>query len=246
MSAAGPSAPAAPGVLESAARWAAVAATAAPWLAVACAARARSLESSHRLLTGWTRLAARLLGIRVAIEDRNRDYSRPPYLFVGLNQTSLAETLVFHQGLPAPFEIVCNLEYALLPLVGWATVAAGGVTVVRQWPAQARRALGVASARIRSGRNFAISIEGQRSKDGALSPYKKGPAVLAIETGATIVPFLLRGARERLPYGEWRVRPGAVSVVLCDAIPTAGLTYADRDALTARLRALAEKELACS
>ena len=88
-----------------------------------------------------------------------------------------------------------------------------------------------------------ISIEGRRSPDGALQPYKKGAAVMAIESGATIIPVVLRGTRERLPYGAWRVRPGTIEVDYLEAIETKGLTYEDRDELVARLRALAEAEL---
>lgn len=33
----------------------------------------------------------------------------------------------------------------------------------------------------------------QRSPDGSLSEYKKGPAVFAIKTKATIVPIVIKG-----------------------------------------------------
>jgi 1-acyl-sn-glycerol-3-phosphate acyltransferase len=46
-----------------------------------------------------------------------------------------------------------------------------------------------------------------------------------------------------LPHGEWRARPGRITVHLLKAIPTDGLSYADRDAILDRLRALAEREM---
>jgi 1-acyl-sn-glycerol-3-phosphate acyltransferase len=91
---------------------------------------------------------------------------------------------------------------------------------------------------------FAMSIEGQRSRDGSLSPYKKGAAVLAIAAKARIVPFIVRGARDALPFGEWRVAPQALRVISLTAIDTRGMSMNDRDALTARLRSLAERALA--
>lgn len=44
----------------------------------------------------------------------------------------------------------------------------------------ARAALDRAAIRVKNGENCFISIEGRRSTDGSLSPYKRGVAVLAI------------------------------------------------------------------
>ena len=88
-----------------------------------------------------------------------------------------------------------------------------------------------------------LSIEGRRSSNGALGPYKKGPAILAIAAQARIVPILIEGAAPCLPFGEWRVRPGRITVTLLPAVETSGLTLGDRGNLVARLRALAESRL---
>src|SRR5437868_2642396 len=95
-------------------------------------------------------------------------------------------------------------------------------------------------------RSCYISIEGKRSFDGSLSDYKKGCAVLAISTAATIVPIIFHGAREVLPHGEWRVRPGKIQMILCEKISTVGLNYEDRNSLTSKLRTIAELELSQS
>jgi 1-acyl-sn-glycerol-3-phosphate acyltransferase len=41
-----------------------------------------------------------------------------------------------------------------------------------------------------------ISIEGRRSATGTLSPYKKGAAILALNTNAIIVPYVTLGTKE--------------------------------------------------
>jgi 1-acyl-sn-glycerol-3-phosphate acyltransferase len=91
---------------------------------------------------------------------------------------------------------------------------------------------------------FWPSIEGARSLDGDLLPYKKGPIVLALRGQATIIPMVIRGARAIMPRGEWRLRPGHIEIHLLQSIPTRGLTYDDRDAVLERLRTLAEHALA--
>jgi 1-acyl-sn-glycerol-3-phosphate acyltransferase len=68
--------------------------------------------------------------------------------------------------------------------------------------------------------------------------------VLALKTGAPIVPIVFHGARERLPWRAVCVRPGRITARLCRAIHTRGLTYADRDAVIAQLAEVAQRELA--
>ena len=68
--------------------------------------------------------------------------------------------------------------------------------------------------------------------------------MLAIRSQATIIPMAIRGAREVMPRGEWRLRPGHIEVHLLKSLPTRGLTYDDRDGVLERLRRQAEHELA--
>lgn len=66
---------------------------------------------------------------------------------------------------------------------------------------------------------------------------------MAIESKARIIPVTLKNARDILPLGEWRINSGTVTVTLHEPIDTRSLTFADRDAVTNRMREIAEKEL---
>jgi len=227
-----------PGRVTSLLRWAAVGALSGPLLGGALVTSLFSRAGGEALLRRWCRTACRLFNIRVRVIDHNGSYRQPPYLFVQLNQTSLSESFVTFAALPRRTRIIANLEYAAVPLLGQLVVALGAIVVVRQWPRQARRAIDRAAAALRSGDCLYISIEGRRSPDGELSPYKKGPAVLAIRSGARVVPVVIHGAREVLPFGEWRVSPGTVTFELLPEIEVSSLRYQDRDALVARLLAI--------
>lgn len=50
--------------------------------------------------------------------------------------------------------------------------------------------------------------EGTRSRDGALQPARDGAAVLALRTGAPIVPIGIAGSFERWPRGQKLPHPG--------------------------------------
>src|SRR5690242_4312298 len=223
--------------------WANVTAVSVGMLSLAIAARVHSPDACYRLVRAWSGRVLRMLDIDVEIEDRNEGRYDAPCVFVGLNQSSLLEVALCHHVAPVPMCGAMNIEFALVPFLGWATWASGFEPIVRQWPAQARRGLDRVERRLAAGRSVAISIEGRRSVDGRLQPFKKGPVILALRTGVPLVPVIFHDVAARLPYGEWRVRPGTVRVTFCEAIPTSGRSLDERDALIAELRSIAEREL---
>lgn len=203
-----------------------------------------SRRAASAIYRSWGRITYRIAGVTYSLRDDNASAHGPrPHLYVLLNQSSLADAIVMALLLP-PFRCIINLEYAAMPLLGWARVLLRDVVIVRQWKAQAKRGIERAAARLADGEACVISIEGARSPDGRLSPYKKGPVVMALKSQATIIPMTIHGGREIMPRGEWRVRKGHMELHLLKAIPTRGLTYDDRDAIVEQLRALAQRELA--
>jgi 1-acyl-sn-glycerol-3-phosphate acyltransferase len=203
-----------------------------------------SKQGAHWLGKRWGRILLRIFGVRLRVEDRNKGaYERPPYLFVLMNQTSLLEALIMPVIAPTPINAFLNIEFGLIPFLGWAVWLQGGVMVVRQWPAQARRAAHKANQLLQQGNNFGISIEGRRSPTGALLPYKKGPVIMALTTGARIIPLYILGTRQLWPYGEWRLRPGEVTAVLGTPVSLEGRGLEERDLIVAELEALARAEL---
>lgn len=224
--------------------WMASALTSAPMLSAVTAVAPIDRVLASRWMKRWCALQQQIFGLDLEIEDRNGCYDSPPYLFVHLNQASLSEAFVKPLLLPVPYRIVINFEFAMLPFLGPATIAMGSRVIVRQWPAQAKRRIDQAIEDLRRGDSYLISIEGRRSPDGHLQPYKRGAAVMAIRSGATVVPFVTLDAHARLPYGSWQVRPGTVRGILCKSIPTTGMTLDDRHVLTETLRTIAETELA--
>ncbi|MFI5297607.1 MAG: lysophospholipid acyltransferase family protein [Polyangiales bacterium] len=225
-------------------RWVASVPITARYLLPAIAMAGTRPAAARELVCQWAARARALFGIDLRVVDENGGrYSAAPYLFLHLNQASHIESCLY-PAIPASFRAVVNAEYAIFPLVGWVQVALGAIVVVRQWRAQGRYQMARAEEILRRGENVAVSIEGHRSRDGTLGPYKKSPLLLGIRAGATIVPFLTLGARDRLPYGDWRVRPGEVTLWVGPSIETTGLTYADRDRVAAELREWATRTMA--
>ena len=80
-----------------------------------------------------------------------------------------------------------------------------------------------------------IFVEGTRSTDGRLLPFKKGPFHLAMEVGAPVVPVTLLGTYECWPKGSFAMRRGTATVIFHPPMEPAD--YADRDALMTAVRA---------
>jgi long-chain acyl-CoA synthetase len=62
-----------------------------------------------------------------------------------------------------------------------------------------RGALDAGRALLRAGRSLLIHPEGTRTRDGALQPFRRGAAQLALETGAPLVPVRIDGAYAIFP-----------------------------------------------
>jgi 1-acyl-sn-glycerol-3-phosphate acyltransferase len=233
-----------PSVVQSAWRWAKTCGRGALMLPSAMLLWQVDRRRGRRLAARWARRALDEFGVTVRVHDHSGGRAaQGGCLFIHLNQTSLVEGFTHHLAL-SQVRWVINFEFALLPFIGWAPWAMGGVVLQRHNRAQATRALKSVESALRRGESFGISIEGRRVRPGEQAPFKKGPAVLAIAAQADIIPFVARGAERVWPHGEWQLRPGAIDIELMPPIITRGMTYADRDALVAELQRRAQAALA--
>ena len=69
---------------------------------------------------------------------------------------------------------------------------------------------------IEQGLNMTIYVEGKRSFDGKLLPFKKGPFYLAEECKVPVVPITISGTEEVMPKARFGIRPGLVTVEFHD------------------------------
>lgn len=86
------------------------------------------------------------------------------------------------------------------------------------------------------GVSVMIFPEGTRSEDGNVKPFKKGGFVMAVDTGAPIVPIILRGTRSIMAKGSWRINPGNVTLSIEKPIDTTGYTRDTKEDLIKTVR----------
>jgi 1-acyl-sn-glycerol-3-phosphate acyltransferase len=139
--------------------------------------------------------------------------------------------------LPGSIRFLAKKGLGKVPLLGRAMRAAGHIMIDRRNLASAHAAYEDAARTIRGGLSAVVFVEGTRTRDGKLRTFKKGPFILAITAQAPIVPVYVEGGFRVLRRGSLRPHPGPMTVHVGVPIPTAGLTYEDRHALSARVRA---------
>ncbi|TLP71094.1 1-acyl-sn-glycerol-3-phosphate acyltransferase [Maribacter sp. ACAM166] len=161
-------------------------------------------------------------------------------VFVLLNQSSFLDSMIAPLLPVHKTRGIINVEFAIYPVLGW-FLAICNFVIIRQWSTQAKRILNRTDKFLKSGGNMIISIEGKRSKDGKLNEYKKGPVVMAINSQSDIVPFIIEGAYESLPYKSLYTQPGNIKIKLLNPISTIGMTYNNRNELNNLLKSIAHE-----
>jgi len=100
--------------------------------------------------------------------------------------------------------------------------------------------LRLAAEGLRRGFVLCVFPEGERSIDGKLKVFRKGPAIVATELSLPAVPVAIQGAWEVWPRGSNRIRLHPVRVRFGESLQAAGKTA---DEFNAELRQAVERLL---
>jgi 1-acyl-sn-glycerol-3-phosphate acyltransferase len=193
----------------------------------------------YALGRGGIWMAMALAGIRYRV--MGREHVPPTAVVFCSNHESNIDPPVLLLALHPRLHVLYKAELHRFPLMGTILDVGGFVPVDRADPEKARASISRGAASLRAGNSFLIFPEGTRSRTGELLPFKKGGFIMAIEAQVPVVPVAVSGGRSAMRKGSAIVRPARVTVRIGRPVPTAGLTFADRDALIARVRTEVER-----
>ena len=182
----------------------------------------------------WASLVLKVAGVRVILENKAVIDSSLPQVLV-TNHVSWIDVLVLAAFVPGRYVFVAKKEVERIPVFGAAVRACGHIYIDRGDKTRALASLDIARKRLEEAAPTVIIFpEGTRSNTGELGPFKKGAFVLAIQTGASVVPAAMFGSREVMKRGSLLINSGIVRVHFGEPIQVGGYSMASRSKLTHR------------
>jgi 1-acyl-sn-glycerol-3-phosphate acyltransferase len=159
------------------------------------------------------RLGFRVAGIRIQVEGRERIPAGAACLFM-CNHVSNLDPPVLIPLLPGRTSAFLKRSLMKIPVLGYGMKLGDFVPVDRGGTLEgAQESEQRAKAVLARGIHMTTFVEGTRSRDGRLLPFKKGPFYLAMESGAPCVPVSISGTESMMRKGSLRILPGVVRVV---------------------------------
>lgn len=148
-------------------------------------------------------------------------------VILAANHLSNADPIIIAAVLPRATVFMAKRELLRLPGMVWVVRAFGSFTVRRG--AADREAIRRALEALEQGRSLAVFPEGTRSRSGALGEPYAGVGMLALRTGAPVVPIGISGTDQVSPFKLLWQRPRVV-VRVGRPIPAARVSGALRGA----------------
>lgn len=194
----------------------------------------------YRVGMGAAWIGVRLAGVEVkTVGLKGIDPSRT-YIFMS-NHVSNIDPPILLPLIPRRTSVMAKKELFGYPLLG-RTMRLGSLVPVDR----GNREAGISAVReaakvIRQGINMTIYVEGKRSFDGRLLPFKKGPFYLASECAVPVVPVTILGTYEIMPKTRFAIQPGTATVIFHS--PIEPKDFGSRDELMAKVRTVIESAL---
>lgn len=179
--------------------------------------------------------SCRLAGVRFQVEGLDRVPRDRACIFMS-NHVSNLDPPALISLIPGRTSAFMKRSLMNLPILGTGFRQGEFIAVDRSGnPADAQRSVTEAQRVLAKGVHVTTFVEGTRSPDGRMLPFKKGPFFLAMAAGAPCIPVSIHGTESIMRKGSSRIHPGQAHVIFQEPIdPT---TFATRDELMHTVRA---------
>jgi 1-acyl-sn-glycerol-3-phosphate acyltransferase len=181
------------------------------------------------------RVGIRVAGIRLRIKGRENIPAGKACIFMA-NHVSNLDAPALISNLPGRTVVFLKRPLMKIPILGYAFKLAGFIPVDRDRTVEsAQLAVEAAQRVLASGLHITTFVEGMRSPDGRMLPFKKGPFYLAEDSAAPCIPVSIYGSEKILPVNSKSIHPGTAHIAFHAPIDPA--KYATREELSEAVRA---------
>jgi len=180
------------------------------------------------------RIGYRLAGIRVVSQGQENVPPSTACIFMA-NHLSNLDPPALIPRIPGRTSAFTKRAVMKIPALGYAMKLADFIPVDRDGnAASAQESVAAARRVLEKGIHITTFVEGTRSRDGRLLPFKKGPFYLAMQTGAPCIPVSIYGTETMMAKGSMRIKPGTAHIVFHE--PVRPGDYATREDLLKAVR----------
>jgi 1-acyl-sn-glycerol-3-phosphate acyltransferase len=180
------------------------------------------------------RTGYRLVGIRIVATGQELVPAQTACIFMANHVSNLDPPALLPQ-IPGRTSAFIKSSLLKVPIFGPALRLANFIPVSRNGSVSgAQESVATARRVLESGLHITTFVEGTRSPDGRMLPFKKGPFYLAMQAGAPCIPVSVYGTETMMAKGTWHIRRGTGHVVFHAPLDPA--SFATRDALMLAVR----------
>jgi 1-acyl-sn-glycerol-3-phosphate acyltransferase len=180
------------------------------------------------------RLGLWLAGIRVEVTGRERVPAHTSCIFMS-NHLSNLDAAALLPRLPGRTSAIIKRSLMTIPIFGYCLKLGEFIPVDRDGRVEsAQESVAAARRVLEKGLHITAFVEGTRSPDGRLLPFKKGPFYLAMEAGVPCIPVSIHGTETMMAKGSLRIRPGTAHIAF--HAPILPRDFAAREDLLAAVR----------
>ena len=174
-------------------------------------------------------------GIRLRVEGRELVPAGRACIFMANHVSNLdAPALISH--IPGRTSAFSKRSVFKLPIFGYCLKLAEYIPVDRTGNrADAQASVDAASRLLAKGLHITTFVEGTRSRDGRMQPFKKGPFYLAMQSGAPCIPVSIYGTETMMAKGSFAIKPGTAHIIF--HAPLYPRDYSTREELSEAVRA---------
>lgn len=192
-------------------------------------------DALYKVSQWITRTALRMARVRVEVSGIERVPANTACIFLA-NHVSNLDPPALIPRIPGRTSAFLKRSLMKIPILGYGFKLGDFVPVDRDGSVESAKA-GVEAARrvLEKGIHITTFVEGTRSPDGRMLPFKKGPFYLAMEAGAPCVPVSIHGTESMMKKGSMRVHPGMAHIIFHP--PLYPRDFATREELMASVRA---------
>jgi len=152
----------------------------------------------------WSRMLVLLSGARVKVSGLDNIPRSGPLIFAS-NHQGVADILLLLAYLPRYFRFIIKKELFRIPFFGGYLRLAGYIPIDREVALSSYKTISSAAKDLDEEDCILIFPEGTRSKTGKVGPFKRGSMIMAVRSGANVVPIGISGSFNMMRKGSFLI-----------------------------------------